>query len=97
MHNPESSVAPCSKVGVLMVVAEQSQGNGNSVEYLRLFMQMVVVVGNAANLNGDLGLHLFTDGLLVGANVVLGHGRETRCVHPDLHILSNSTIIRVQK
>lgn len=97
MHNPKSSVAPCSKVGVLMVVAKQSQGNGDGIEDLRLFMQVIVVVSNAANLNGDLGIHFLINGLLVGANVVFGNGRKTCCVHPDLCNLSNCTITRVQK
>lgn len=84
MDDPQSRVAPGREIRVLMVVAEERQSDSNRVEDRWLLMKVVVVVGDAADLDGDLGLHLIANLLLVGTDVVLGDSRETGCVHPSL-------------
>lgn len=84
MHNPDPSVAPSGKIGVLVVVAKQCESNHDRVEDSGLLVQMVVVVGDTTNLNGNLGLHVLANGLLVAADVVLGDGGEPSGVHPGL-------------
>lgn len=89
MNDPQSRVAPGREIRVLVIVAEERQGDSNRVEDRWLLVEVVVVVGDAADLDGDLGLHLVANFLLVGTDIVLGDGRESGRVHPSLKVISN--------
>lgn len=85
MDNAHPHIAPRGRFRVPVVVAEDGQRQGDGVEGGGLLVQVVVVVGNLAVADGDLGVEVGLDLVGLDGAVVLAHGGDARRVHPRLH------------
>lgn len=87
MHDANRRVRPRRADSVLVVHAQDGQGQRDRVESSRLLVQVVVVLGLPAHLGRQLGGHVVGGhfGGCLDAPLLVGQGGQTDRVHPSLH------------
>lgn len=58
MDDPGADIAPGSPLRVLVVVANDGQGQSYREEGCRLLVEMIVIISDLSDMNWDFGVHV---------------------------------------